>query len=460
MTGRDPGSAHVAFQKTTMAAQIETVQTNSEFAAPRWSLMRCAMFRFCFVYFGLYCLATQIIVGLFPVPIPNLDDLDPAAWWPIRQTVFWVAAHVFRAPLPLVYTGSGSGDKAFDWVLTFCVLILAIAATGIWSALDRKRASYPALYKWFRLFIRFALASEMILYGMSKAIPLQMPFPYLTRLLEPFGNFSPMGVLWSSIGASPSYEIFAGCAEILAGVLLIVPRTTMLGALICLLDMIQVFMLNMTYDVPVKLFSFHLILMAVFLIAPELSRLTDFFLRDRTTGPSTEPKLFNSSRANRIALAAQIVFGICLVGANAYSDWTTWHTYGGGRPKSPLYGIWDVKQMSIDGQVRSPLLTDNDRWRRAVFDFPTTVSFLRMDNSLAGYGVSFNPNDKTMLLTKNSDKSWKASFTFLRMGPDRLTLDGKMGGHNVHIELQQVDLNKFLLVSRGFHWIQEYPFNR
>ena len=56
-----------------------------------------------------------------------------------------------------------------------------------------------------------------------------------------------------------SYEIFAGCAETLGGILLLTPRTTTLGALVCLADMIQVFMLNMTYDVPVKLFSFHLI---------------------------------------------------------------------------------------------------------------------------------------------------------------------------------------------------------
>ena len=58
-----------------MAAQIETVQPKSEFTAPHWTAMRRVAFRFCFVYFLLYCLTTQIIVGLFPVPIPNVDDL-------------------------------------------------------------------------------------------------------------------------------------------------------------------------------------------------------------------------------------------------------------------------------------------------------------------------------------------------------------------------------------------------
>ena len=83
-------------------------------------------------------------------------------------------------------------------------------------------------------FTRFALASQMLTYGDGKACSLQMPFPFLIRLLEPFGNFSPMGVLWSSVGASPAYEMFAGSAEVLAGILLIIPATATLGALVCL----------------------------------------------------------------------------------------------------------------------------------------------------------------------------------------------------------------------------------
>ena len=33
-------------------------------------------------------------------------------------------------------------------------------------------------------------------------------------------------------------------------------------------------------------------------------------------------------------------------------------------------------------------------------------------------------------------------------------------GHKTHIQLRLRDRNKFLLVNRGFHWIQEYPYNR
>ena len=304
------------------------------------------------------------------------------------------------------------------------------------------------------------LASEMFLYGLAKAIPLQMPFPYLTRLLEPYGNFSPMAVLWSSVGASHSYEIFTGCAETLGGILLLMPRTTTLGALVCLADMIQVFTLNMTYDVPVKLFSFHLLLFSLFLLAPDIRRLLGFFFTDRIVTPSRQTPLFRSSRANRIAVVLQVVFGLYLIGMGIYSGIDAWHTYGEARPKSPLYGIWNVEEMSVNGQLRPPLFNDQDRWRRVVFDFSTFTSFQRSDDTFTGYGSAINEKDKTLTLTKGSDKNWKANFTYVRQATDQLILNGSMDGRQVQMKLKLLDRNKFNLVNRGFHWINEYPFQR
>ncbi len=440
----------------TQAVQLEPEASHQVPEGRQWRFATRVAFRFCFVYFGLYCLATQVSTGL--APLSNVDIPDPATLWPVRQVVLWTAAHIFRVTTPLVYTGSGSGDKTFDWVLAFCLLLVSVVATTVWSTLDGKRENYSTLYKWFRIVFRFCLAGQMLSYGLVKAVPLQMPFPRLARLLQHFGDMSPMGVLWSSIGAFPGYEVFAGCAEILGGILLIFPRTTTLGALVCLADAVDIFALNMTYDVPVKLFSFHLILMSLFLLAPDFERLTNLFVLNRTAGPSTQIPLFATPRGNRIALAGQVGFGLWLVGMNAYSSWTSWYRNGGGSPKSPLYGIWDVNELTIDGQTRLPLITDSDRWRRAVFDSPDRMAFQHMDESFARYNSSIN--DKTLALTKADDKNWKASFIYQRPVPEQLILDGGMDGHIVHMQLQLVDRKKFLLVSRGFHWIQEYPFNR
>jgi hypothetical protein len=133
--------------------------------------------------------------------------------------------------------------------------------------------------------------------------------------------------------------------------------------------------------------------------------------------------------------------------------------------------------MSIDEQPRPPLLTDSTRWRRAIFDHPSRncagqytqqrytqaslcMAFQRLDDSLAPYGASVNLSDKTIALTQSNDKNWTANFTFQRPAEDQLILNGRMDNHQVHMELQLTDRNKFPLVSRGFHWTMEAPFGR
>jgi len=443
-----------------MRPQLQTEPIPQQQQISEWSAALRFAFRFSVIYLGLFCLATQIITSLFSATQGN-DIPDPGTLWPLRPLVLWTAAHIFNVAAPLSMEGnSASGDCMFGWVLAFCLLIIAAIASGIWSILDRNRKSYAALHTWVRLFFRFALAGQMINYGMAKVIPLQMPYPSLTRLLQPFGTFSPMGVLWSSIGAAPAYEIFAGCAEVFGGLLLIFPRTATLGALVCLADMIQVFMLNMTYDVPVKLFAFHLILLACFLLARDVPRLVGVLFQDRATVPRPRAQLFSSIRANRLALVAQIVLGLWLLGLNLHTVRQYWRQYGGGRQYSALYGIWEVTQMSIDGQPRPPLLTDNTRWRRAIFDFPQVAALQRMDDSVVFYRAAISLPDKTLVLTKGADKNWKANLAFQRPAHDKLIVDGRMEDHHLHMELQLTDRNNFLLVKRGFHWIQEFPYNR
>jgi len=439
-------------------APAVTTEVESTDSAPRWNWLTCVTFRFCFVYFGLYVLVTQMLSALLLLPVIDVPEIGTL--WPLRPIITWTASHVFRHKEALVTTGSGSGDKTFDWVETFCLLVIAIIAVAIWSYFDRNRPHYADLYKWFRLFMRFSLGTTMFSYGFIKMIPLQMPFPYLSRLIEPFGNFSPMGVLWASVGASPGYEICSGCAETLGGILLFIPRTATLGALICLADMTQVFVLNMTYDVPVKLFSFQLILMSLFLLAPAASRLVDLFLLNRPVAPLNQYPLFQTRRANRIALFAQLaVLGYQIV-LSIYQDGQSWKEYGGGAPKSALYGIWDVKELTVDGQPHPLLATDTSQWRRLVFQFPQAATAQTMDDNFLRYAASIDQDHRALTLSEANTKDLTAELNFQRPAPNQLVLDGTLAGHTVHMCLQLMDDKKFLLLNRGFHWVQEYPFNR
>lgn len=94
----------------------------------------------------------------------------------------------------------------------------------------------------------------------------------------------------------------------------------------------------MTYDVPVKLFSFHLVLMSLFLLAPNPARLRDFFVLQRATTVRGEEGLGATDRARRASVIAQIVYGGLVLALGAYGDHQGWAQFGGGAAKSPAYG--------------------------------------------------------------------------------------------------------------------------
>ena len=434
-------------------------QTRVEGTTPRWSLATRLAFRLCVVYFAIYCLSTQIITTL--IAIPNLDLPDPSSIPPLRPIIGFAAAHIFHlAVTPAFFAETGSGDRPCDWVLVFCLLVFSLLGTALWSILDRRRNSYPPLCKWLWLLFRICLAGQLFAYAFVKIVPLQMPFPLLFKLVEPFGSFSPMGVLWSSIGASPAYEIFAGCAECLGGILLLIPRTRTLGALVCLADMVQVFLLNMTYDVPVKLLSFHLILLSLVLLAPEFRRLANFFFLNRPTDPRPPNPLFRTRRANRTATALQILFISWLLGTNIYGARQGWKQFGGGATKPVLYGIWDVEQQTIDGQPHPPLLTDTARWRRVLFDVNNLAVVEGMDDQRTFYSVAIDTHTNTLKLTDRVSAKAMPLLTYTRPTDGHLIVDGPLNGHKIHLELRLYDRNKFLVVGRGFHWVQQSPYNR
>ncbi len=339
---------------------------------------------------------------------------------------------------------NGSGDSAWYYVQLFVMAAISVAATLVWSLASRATA-YPRLHHWFRAYIRFALAMWMIFYGAMKVIPSQFPSPGLDRLLQPFGEASPMGLLWTLMGASAGYTIFTGVGEMLGGLLLTTRRTALAGALVSAGVMTHVVVLNFCYDVPVKLFSSALLFMALFLIAPDAKRLFAFLF----AGPQRAPWW-------KVALRSAVVVGFvwyALDGAQTGRE-----NFGDLSPRSPLRGIWNVDELTMDGVVQPPLLTNGTRWRRMVFDSTRGLSILLVNDQRNRYSIQLTGHEFT--LGKRDDPAFKGLFRYTRPDPRTLVVDGTMDGKKVHALLKLDAEKEFLLRTRGFHWINEVPFNR
>jgi hypothetical protein len=423
-------------------------------AEPAWSLGRRILFRFTCVYFFLFIfpfpldlIPLQVITTLFR-PYQHLWDV----------IIGWAGKHLFHADTSV--HPNGSGDTTYNYVQLFCFLMIALAAAAVWTLLDRKRASYARLDEWLRLYVRYSLATAMLSYGGYKVIVSQFPGPTLDRLVQPFGDASPMGLLWTFMGASAAYTVFAGLSEMIGGLLLTFRRTELLGALVSFAVLCNIVMLNFAYDVPVKIYSSHLLVMAVFVAAPDLRRLIDFFVLNRRTEPAKLQPLFERRWLHRGALVFRTLFVLAYVGYALYQSEFNRKTYGDLAPRSPLRGIWNVEEITVNGQVRPAVFTDAARWRRVVFDHPQNVGIQLMDDSRKRYVLALHPGSKTMIFTKRDDPKASFRFTYQQPEPGILTMQGTLEGETIQARLRKTDTKSYLLLNRGFHWINEFPFNR
>lgn len=440
-------------EASALAADLQTEIAAETQPAP-WSLPMRLGFRFAFIYFVLYS---------FPGPlsaIPGVSSLF--AWYDklSRWLVIWTGAHILHLSHPVQYNLTGSGDTLHAYIYNMLMLIFAAVGMLIWSALDHRRKEYRYLHEWLRFYVRLWLGATLLGYGAFKVIKSQFPHLFLTSLLEPYGESSPMGLLWNFMGFSNTYNIFAGSVEMLGGALVIVPQLATLGALLSAAAMTNVFILNMAYDVPVKLFSFNLLLMSCFLLLPELGRLTNVFILNRPALPPAVPALFKRRYLSIGVVAAQILFLAWSAGSSLHQSYKQATQYGDLAPRPALYGIYAVDELSIDGQVRPLLFTDPTVWRRVVFDLYGFVGIVPPEGPVQRFRGNLDEKTGILELTKRSDEKWKAELKLTRPSPNQMVLSGEMDGKKITAKLHKVELNSFLLNNRGFHWISEFPFNR
>jgi hypothetical protein len=292
-----------------------------------------------------------------------------------------------------------------------------------------------------------------------KIIPAQFPGPSLDRLLQPIGDASPMGLLWTFMGASKSYNVFSGLGEMIGGLLLLTRRTTTLGALVSAAVMVNVVMLNFSYDVPVKLYSSHLLAMAVLLMAPDARRLANLLVFNRPTAPVQIRPLFERRWLHRGALVLRTVFVLGFAAWSLYGAYEGRMLYDIQASRPPLYGVWNVEGLEVDGRPQPPGTPDAARWRRVVFGYPGTFAVQLMSDSRQRYFLKLDAAKKTLGLTKRDDPEWKTTISYREPGPGLLLLQGPLDGHKLRVKLRRTEMPKFRLVERGFHWINEYPFN-
>ncbi|MEP7256357.1 MAG: DoxX family protein [Ferruginibacter sp.] len=434
---------------------------------PIWSLRRKIGFRFCCCFFILYTFPFPLNSIPFSTGINEISE-KILGWYYAGLdyvTVFWhwlipAVGKGMNLNNPISIFTNGSGDTTYDYVLLFTQVLISVIVCIIWTVLDRNRKSYNAAYYWLCVLLRYFLASMMLGYGFAKVFHLQMPYPYLSRLVQPYGDSSPMGLVWTYIGQSKAFSVIVGMSEVICGLLLFFRKTTLLGALFSLIVMGNVMAVNFCYDVPVKLFSSVLEIMALYLAAPYLKKIFQVFVQHKPTYISNydQPVFTKKWFAVSIKILKFLVIADALFyGIKGSID--QGKQYGDDAPRPPLYGIYNTELVLRNNDTIVPLTTDTTRWRQIIIQTDNFARIKLMNDTVRNYNFKVDTVTKKAVVYPNWDTLNKMNFNYTK-DSEFLILSGRIKNDSMYMRLKKYDEKKFRLMNRGFHWINEYPYNR
>ena len=446
---------------TTFAPSVDRPMATLEPAAPAWPLWQRVLFRFFAVY-----LVLQIAPWNWFRAIPGVPFVLRWYFIGVNRAVTFANAEIFHVRETLVPV-NGSGDTSWAWTQLWLYLSLAAIACVVWSIADRKRANYSRALYWLRLIVRYYIASAALSYGIIKLFWLQMPFPALSQLATPLGDLLPMRFSWLFIGYSTPYQFFSGAMETVAGLLLLNRRTVTAGLFAATGAFLNVVMINLSYDVPVKLYSSHLLFGCLFLLALDAPRLLRFLVLNKPISGTTayDPSFARPWQFwGSVAVKVFIVFQILIFPLK-----NQWGRYQAGKqlpPSGPFAaGVYDVRRYVVNRDTIAPSSADTLRWRDVIFDTNGSGSINTTDQIFwqryrRGY-FRYKPNtvDHTVAVWKRSAAPRDSTFLFqMRYEvPDSNTIrfHAAIRGDSIHVELVRVPRH-FQLTERQFHWLSEY----
>jgi hypothetical protein len=432
----------------------------------RWSFGTRLAFRFSFTYLLIYALGCGNATLWEVIPFHVGERLNDWTSWPFSHAAVWLGQHLFHLTgVAAALQDTGSGDTTLSWIGVGIMLAVAILSTFLWTAFAelrspaRRALAYPRLFFWFRLIIRLTLGVAMLGYGLAKLFPLQMAPPSLAVLNEPLGNTSPMTLLWTLIGLYPVYEMICGAAEVTAGILILFRRTGLLGELLTAFLATNIVLYNFCFDVPVKLYAAHLVLMAIALIVPDAQSLINFFFLHRPCKPIdgwVKPARRYGLRAETISVVVVLLLAVVpsVIGLS--------HTYArqlaSQRHSPPITGEWHLVTAT------QPFLTGDGVPLVDVFFEPTGRVMLRSsDGVLWRAGAHLDDKKHTLQLFHEGADGPPPVYAMTQSDPTRLLLTpiGEDVKKNGTLTLVRVPLpTHYPLEDRGFHWVNEWGLER
>jgi hypothetical protein len=421
------------------------VATTDPPAAPH-SLTRRLAERFALVAFGLYHL---------PLFLNNYPSLGGGSggfseglavrWGHVfTRPGIWLAHVLFGMTGPMTMASAGdNGDVGEEFARLILAAVIGLVVAIVWTTADRERPRAPWVEGALRVMLRYSIALGLVSYAVAKILPEQFPPLGPTTYETRVGELSPMGLLWTFMRYSRPYSFFGGLMESVAIVLLCFRRTATLGALTTVVVMTNVALMNIAYDVQVKLYALMIVVSAGVLVLYDARRLLAVFVTNQGVRPATQPTLFEGRLPGGLRWAIKLL----LIGSVTASSVVDFQAESPTRAASltGLSGAWGVTAFTATDATAGPT------WRRLIVDDGSIA--VRLDNdAMMRCRRTTTANASTIAFACAKGRSGEMRWT---LAGTQLQLDGTFAGVKMSVSARRLDEKDYPLMRGGFHVIYD-----
>lgn len=175
-----------------------------------------------------------------------------------------------------------SSDSSTLYLLVFILLGIAILFVALISFVSVSKRKITFMVQNIQLFLVFYLSLVMFMYGFDKIFKAQFYLPEPNTLYTPLGMLEKDLLFWSTMGSSYSYTVFLGFAELLSALFLLHRKTRNFGLFLLFGILLNVVMINLSFDISVKLYSFFLLIVCFLLLVSSVKQLMAFFVFNKS----------------------------------------------------------------------------------------------------------------------------------------------------------------------------------
>ncbi|HMK26420.1 MAG TPA: hypothetical protein VK483_10345 [Chitinophagaceae bacterium] len=390
-------------------------------------------------FFALFCIVF--------VPFPfNLTGVQ----FSVTESIFgdligFVSSTMFGQTLTDTEVHS---DTIAMYVLVLILFILSVLAAMILSKLKSWARYKDKVLKFIYLLACYYLALQLLKYGLDKVFKNQFYLPEPNTLYTPVGRIPKDLLYWSSMGTSRFYNVFLGSLETLAALFLLIKRTRLVGLLLSFFIMINIVAVNFGFDISVKLFSLLLLFLTLYLLAPYIKSLYQYFFTERTVERKPNPAETVLIQ-NRFLSACLKCFAAGIIFLEALYPFIKTGNFNGDKAARPnMHGAYEVIRYIAGSDTLPPA---SFPVKRFFIHKDSYMIFQNSEDEMTDYKLGYNIGKYEYVLIDYQLHKIPIRFNYNK-ADSVLTLQYSSGGKAFQLTGKALDWRKLPALRNGFHW--------